>query len=101
LLFGFSYVAWFANPLLLLSVVLLLLNRSGMALATSAASVILATTTFLIHKAPFNEAGHMADVVGYGPGFYLWLASISAILLASVLSITLSKAKHTITPPPL
>src|SRR4030095_2077845 len=27
LLFGFSYVAWFANPLFLLSVVFLLLNR--------------------------------------------------------------------------
>jgi hypothetical protein len=93
LLFGFSYVAWFANPLFLLSVVLLLLNRSGMALATSAASVIPATTTFLIHKAPFNEAEHMADVVGYGPGFYLWIASISVMFVTSVLCTTLWKPK--------
>ena len=100
LLFGFSYVAWFANPLFLLSVVLLLLNRSGMALATSAASVILATTTFLIHKAPFNEAGHMADVVGYGPGFYLWIASMFVIFVTSVLSTTLWKAKRATAPSP-
>jgi hypothetical protein len=75
LLFGFSYLAWFANPLFLVSIILLSLNRFGMALATSTASVILAATTFLIQKAPFNEAGHMANVVGYGPGFYLWIAS--------------------------
>ena len=94
LLFGFSYVAWFANPLFLVSVILLSLNRSAMALATSTASVILAATTFLIQKAPFNEAGHMADIVGYGLGFYLWIASMCIILLTSVLSATVGKAKR-------
>jgi hypothetical protein len=93
LLFGFSYLAWFANPLFLVSIILLSLNRSGMALATSTASLVLAATTFLIQKAPFNEAGHMANVVGYGPGFYLWIASICVILLTSVLSTAIGKAK--------
>jgi hypothetical protein len=91
LLFGFSYLAWFANPLFLVSIILLSLNRSGMALAASTASLILAATTFLIQKAPFNEAGHMANVVGYGLGFYLWIASMSAIFLTSVLSTTMAK----------
>src|SRR5881296_83003 len=93
LLFGFSYLAWFANPLFLVSIILLSLNRSGMALATTTASLILAATTFLIQKAPFNEAGHMANVVGYGPGFYLWIASMCVVLLTSVLSMTVGKAK--------
>src|SRR6058998_1091754 len=93
LLFGFSYLAWFANPLFLASIILLSLNRSRMALATSTASVILAATTFLIQKAPFNEAGHMANVVGYGPGFYLWIASISVIFVTSVLSITVGRQR--------
>jgi hypothetical protein len=93
LLFGFSYLAWYANPLFLVSITLLSLNRSHMALATSTASAILAGTTFLIQKVPYNEAGHMADVVGYGLGFYLWIASMSVILLTSVLSTTLGKAK--------
>jgi len=91
LLFGFSYLAWYANPLFLVSIILLSVNRWHIALATSTASLILAATTFLIHKAPFNEAGHMANVVGYGIGFYLWVASISAILLTSVLAMTLGK----------
>jgi hypothetical protein len=64
-----------------------------MALATSTASLILAATTFLIQKAPFNEAGHMATVLGYGLGFYLWIASMFTILLTSVLSTTAGKAK--------
>jgi hypothetical protein len=98
LLFGFSYLAWYANPLFLGSIVLLSLNRSRMALATSTASLILAATTFSIQKAPFNEAGHMADVVGYGLGFYLWIATMSAILLTSILSATLGKPKRVTAP---
>jgi hypothetical protein len=94
LLFGFSYVAWFANPLFLMSIVFLSLNRSVWALAASTASVILAATTFLIQKVPYNEAGHMANVVGYGLGFYLWIASMSVILLTSALSTTVGKAKR-------
>lgn len=96
LLFGFSYVAWFANPLFVASIILLSINRSGMALVTSTASVILAATTFLIQKAPFNEAGHMANVVGYGLGFYLWIASMCVIVLTSVFSATVGKAKRAI-----
>jgi len=98
LLFGFSYLAWFANPLFLVSIILLSLNRSGMALAISTASLILAATTFLIQKAPFNEAGHMANVVGYGPGFYLWIASMCVVLLTSVLSTKVGKAKVVVAP---
>jgi hypothetical protein len=78
------------------SIILLSINRSRMALATSTASLILAATTFLIQKAPFNEAGQMANVVGYGLSFYLWIASLSAILLTSVLSTTMGKAKRVI-----
>jgi hypothetical protein len=98
LLFGFEYLAWLANPFFLVSIILLSLNRSRVALATSTVSVILAATTFLIQKAPFNEAGHMANVVGYGPGFYLWIASMSVIFVTSVLSTTLWKAKRSIAP---
>jgi hypothetical protein len=97
-LFGFSYIAWFANPLFLLSFILLSANRSGTALATSAASLILASTTFLIQKVPYNEAGQTAEVVGYGLGCYLWIASMCVILLTSVLSATTGKAKRGIAP---
>jgi hypothetical protein len=76
------------------SIVFLSLNRSVWALTASTASVILAATTFLIQKVPYNEAGHMANVVGYGLGFYLWIASMSVILLTSALSTTVGKAKR-------
>jgi hypothetical protein len=72
-----------------------------MALATSTASLILAATTFLIQKVPYSEAGHMANVVGYGLGFYLWFASMSVVLLTSVLSTTVGKAKRVTVPTPV
>jgi hypothetical protein len=97
LLFGFGYLAWFANPLFVLGVVLLLLKRFSLALAVSALSLILATTTFFIREAEYNEAGHTASVIGYGAGFYLWLASISVLLLTSLLA-TLVRRKHLTTP---
>jgi len=86
LLFGFSYLPWFANPLFVLGIIFLLLKRFSLAVAASGLSVILATTTLFIREAPYNEAGHTASVIGYGLGFYLWLGSISVLLLTSLLA---------------
>ena len=100
LLLGFSYLPWFANPLFFLGILFLSLKRFWLALAAPATSAILATTALFIREAPYNEAGHMASVVGYGPGFYLWLASISVLLFTSLLA-TFLKTQHLTTPPPL
>jgi len=100
LLLGFSYLPWFANPLFFLGILFLSLKRFWLALAASATSAILATTALFIREAPYNEAGHTASVVGYGPGFYLWLASISVLLFTSLLA-TFLKTQHLTTPPPL
>jgi hypothetical protein len=98
LLLGFEYLPWFANPVFVLGVIFLLLKRFSLALAASALSAILAITTLCIREAPYNEAGHTASVIGYGAGFYLWLASISVLLLTSLLA-TLVTRKHLTTPP--
>jgi len=99
LLFGFSYLPWFANPLFVLGVIFLLLKRFWLAVAASVLAAILATTTLLIREAPYNEAGHMASVIGYGLGFYLWLASISVLLSTSLLATSLRTQTFT-TPRP-
>src|SRR6185295_4711314 len=85
LVFGFSYLPWFANPLFLLSAILLIAKKPRWALGTSALSLILAISTFSIQKAPYNEGGDEANVIAYGPGFFLWLASISVLLSTSFL----------------
>ena len=97
LLFGFSYLPWFANPLFVLGIIFLILKRFSLAVAASALSVILATTTLFIREVPYNEAGHMASIIGYGPGFYLWLGSISVLLLTSLLAACLRT--RNLTPP--
>ena len=64
LLLGFEYLAWFANPLFALGVIFLFLKRFSLAVGASTLSAILATTTLFIREAPYNEAGHMASVIG-------------------------------------
>jgi hypothetical protein len=100
LLFGFSYLPWFANPLFVLGVIFLLLKRFSLAVTASALSAILATTTLFIREAPYNEAGHMASVIGYGAGFYLWLAGICVLLLTSLLATFLRTRNLTTSPLP-
>lgn len=88
LFFGPIYhLGWYANPLLFLSWLLLLVKRSSVfAIMSSVISLLLALTTFYIEEFPANEAGSMTRVTGYGPGFYLWLASIVLTLIAAFLS---------------
>ncbi len=83
LLFGFSYLAWYANPLILLSVILIAL-RSRWAVATSALALALAFSALSIETVPYNEGGDDAEVVGYGLGFFLWLASMLTLLLSAL-----------------
>lgn len=86
LLCGFGYFPWYANPLLALSVVFLFLRSPRWAFGTSALSLALAVSTVFIHQLPYNEAGSEAPVVGYGPGFFLWLGSIAVFASTCLLS---------------
>jgi hypothetical protein len=83
LLFGFGYLQWYANPLFFLSLLLVVIG-SRLAMVTSALSLILALSVFSIQRVPYSEAGDKADVIGYGPGFFLWLASILVLMLTSL-----------------
>lgn len=83
LLFGFGYLQWYANPLFFLSA-LLVAKGSRLALGTSGLSFILALSVLSIQRVPFNEGGDEADVIGYGSGFFLWLASILVLMLSSL-----------------
>jgi len=84
LLFGFGYAAWYANPMLLISAVLLRFNKTRLALLTSALALSLGSSALLIDKVPYNEAGDDAEVIGYGLGFLMWLGSMLVVLLVSL-----------------
>ncbi|HSK78684.1 MAG TPA: hypothetical protein VLQ45_19675, partial [Thermoanaerobaculia bacterium] len=85
LLLGFFHIAWYANPLFFLSVAFLLIDRPHWGIGTSFFSLLLALSTFSVQEVTAGDTGSKA-VMGYGPGFYLWLASIVVVLLTSFLA---------------
>jgi len=84
LFFGWcGYWQWLANPLLFIAMSALHKRRTGLALIISTIAFILALSTFLIRQIEINEAGMKGPVIGYGPGFYLWLLSMAIMVVSS------------------
>lgn len=84
LLFGLSYVPWWANPCLFFTWCLLCEEKPAWATATAAVSTTLMLTALTIGQVPVNEAGILAPVIGYGLGFYLWLGCSLVLLATSI-----------------
>jgi hypothetical protein len=93
LLFGMSYLAWYANPCILISGMFLLSKRFHWAAAYAGIAIALCLSALRIREIEINEAGTMGVVTGYGFGFYLWTAS-SITLLAASLACLLSRRDH-------
>jgi hypothetical protein len=85
LFFGWGYLAWYANPVLLGSVIAYLLKRDWIAFVLAVVALALGLTTLGIDEMPRNEGGEKERVVGYQIGFYLWLASMAVILISSLI----------------
>jgi hypothetical protein len=86
LLFGMEFhLAWYANPFIFVSAVLLLRNQFTWAAGCAAIAVLLSLTVFQIQEIMINEGGATGAVTGYGLGFYLWLGC-SLVLLATSLA---------------
>jgi hypothetical protein len=87
LLLGWTQLSWFANPLLLVAAVYVLARRPRWALVPAALAIPIALSALGMDRVWINEAGTEADVVGYGWGFYLWIASLVAMLGTAVWSL--------------
>ena len=75
------HVAWFANPLFLLSAVRLLLGKSAVTLSILAAVASLDTVRFKTYL--LDEGGATTQVYGYGWGAVLWFLSLAVTLAAA------------------
>jgi hypothetical protein len=89
-------LAWFANPMLLGSWVLVWVKQGRVACVTA----LLATAfslSFLLNKDIIcNEGGGRSPIIGYGYGYWLWIASIVVALVSAFGSMleTPAVAKH-------
>lgn len=77
-------VAWLANPLFALGLIGLMFQQSGSAVGCLVSSWVLASASFGISTVYIDEAGTTAPVVGFGPGFWIWYASIVTSLISAV-----------------
>ena len=84
LLLGLSYLPWWANPCLFFTWCLLCEEKPAWATATATVATTLMLTALTITQIPVNEAGNLAPVTGFGPGFYLWL-TCSLVLLSTAI----------------
>jgi hypothetical protein len=75
--------AWYANPVLMLALVLGWVGRYRLSLPAAAAGGLLALS-ILLAPAQLESAGRSLPQFHYGVGFYVWLAAFGAALLAGI-----------------
>lgn len=80
LLFGFGYIAWYANLFYFGALVAFLIGKAGWAAGLAAVAIGFGLTTLRIVQVPKDSGGQMTAIVGYHIGFYLWMASMVTVL---------------------
>ncbi len=80
-----GYLAWLANPACAVAALLLLVQAPRAAVALSALALLLAPLAALLKSVPMDEGGTRAEVIALGPGFWVWLTALAAVLVAAAL----------------
>jgi hypothetical protein len=75
-----EWLTWLANPLYLISIVLLF-KRKRSSIKTSIAAALIAFSFFFWKDILISESGSTAIISSFKPGYYLWLGSM--ILLSA------------------
>lgn len=87
---GAGVWAWFANPLFICAVALLLVRRARAAGVLAALALVLGLSS-LATGASVVRAGYSVPALSFGPGFYLWLTSLFALCLWAWVAANLKK----------
>lgn len=79
-------VAWYANPVFFVALLVGFLRHHGLALAAAIVGLLLALSSFT--AGPMAEGtGRSVPDFGFAIGFYLWLCAFAALILASAVGI--------------
>jgi len=82
--------AWYANPLAIGGVVLILRKRITAATAVVAIALVFAAQSFTWREIPSDQSAEIVDHLSFG--FYVWLASL-VVLLGTTRFISRNNAK--------
>lgn len=82
---GGAYIAWLANPLILIS--WLAYRKTKISLVTSILAFAFGLSFLLFDEIMVNEAGHYGEITGYEMGFYLWNLSFLIMIIGNVINL--------------
>lgn len=82
--FGGAALVWLANPLLILSWILAL-RKPKWSLMFSVLALGIALLFLGFPSIIDNEGGHRNQIISYEPGYWLWVASMAAIVAVNVI----------------
>ena len=72
--------AWLANPLLFLTLSLMVRRKFPSSLISACLTLAVALTSFFVKS--LYTGPNMSDITHYGPGLYVWLSACTVPLLA-------------------
>jgi hypothetical protein len=81
----YGIVAWVANPALFFAWRLFYLRRYRAATIVALMAAALMLSFLLIKSVVSSEAPTYSKVIGYGPGYWIWVSSAGALVLGSIL----------------
>lgn len=76
-------VAWYANPLFLVALILCWIPRFKLALVAAVAGLLLALSSFSAGMMAEN-AGQSVPAFSFAIGFYCWLLAFAVVILAAI-----------------
>jgi hypothetical protein len=88
---SFANLTWIANPILFLSWVTRATQQKVQACVYSFTALIIAMSFLLDRTVVTNEGGIPFPITGYKIGYWIWLTSMAAICLSSLINLMLHK----------
>lgn len=87
----YGYIAWYANPLYFIALVVLKAKAYRTAFKLSIASILVGLTALLINTVPANEGGGVTAIRSFGIGYYIWLVALAVQFYAIIVEIKSAK----------
>ena len=87
---GGAGFCWIANPLLILSWILIRVKIIASLILSGISTVIMISFLFF-DKIMVDEAGHYGEITGYGLGYWLWMTSSLVTFVGSLLILLKTK----------
>ncbi|WP_296406084.1 hypothetical protein [Psychrobacter sp.] len=81
---GNETLTWYANPLLFLAWLFLLIRKPKLSLILSIVSTLVALSFLTFDEIVINEAGHQAPITKYALGYWLWIGSHTIMVIGNV-----------------